>query len=261
MKSKGFIIALLLLFLFLQAGNAWAQNATPPAEKPTSKFVKDCEDVNIYFPTANNPGVKIDLDKPYKGQFGLNFRIEFEMARNSYHTFVECVFERLAEDMLGSSGANTEGIFGANAPNLPEWRDPQSSCINEESLGEKLRSGSPEVVFQPIMNVYSSYIDYIMALYAMVSEKVEIEKGGSAKFEDILRRNEMLGGLVEGEIEDSKTALETAFIGLKEMRKAFVMHVHFQCMLKHLEFYRRAMENLRRVISSLPSIIENASMH
>jgi hypothetical protein len=267
MKPKGFIIATLLLVLFLQAGNILVQADETPK---LPKWIKECDKLAPVYPRIKAERIedqiidesKIDLSKPFANQNGLNFRIAFEKARSDYHAFMECAFEKIVEDMMGTSGGDTSGIFGANAPNLPEWSKPESACIPEKELVDSLKNGSPETLLEPLLKIYNDYVDYLQILYLKASEKIAMEQiGKSIKFEEIQGQNESFGLLVENEIQDALAALDGAFIGLKEMRQAFVMHVHFQCMLKNLEFYRRAMENLRRVVSALPSVIEDASIH
>ncbi len=268
--KKFFATATLFIVLFTQAGSVLAQNSEAAAA-PEPKAIKDCDELSPVFPVILDPETKlstidtakIDLSEPYANQYGLNFRIAFEKARTSYHAYVECVFEKVVEDMLGSSGADTDGIFGANAPNLPEWSKPESACIPEKKLVDSLKNGSPETLLGPLLDTYNLFVDYLRALLVEASDKVEVERGGTIKFEEILSRNETFRLLVENETQYALVALDNAFIGLKSQTfpSAAVKPVHFQCMLKNLEFYRRAMENLRRVITALPAVIEDASIH
>jgi len=62
------------------------------------------------------------------------------------------------------------------------------------------------------------------------------------------------------EIDSSLLAIDLMFTSLKEMRLAFVMHVHFQCTLKYLEKYRKALEKLRKFIQPLPEKLRDASV-
>jgi hypothetical protein len=254
----------LLVFLFLQAGSAWAET-TPPPVASIPKPIKDCDKLSPVYPRTDKGEIdtsKIDITKPYKDQYALNFRIAFEKTRTNYHAYMECVFEKVVEGMMGSSGANTKGIFGANAPNAPEWSKPESACIPEKSLVDNLKDGSPETLLKPLLDTYNDYVDYLQLLFIEASTKIDTTKEGiDVKLDELRGQNEAFKLLVENETQDALAALDGAFIGLKEMRQAFVMHVHFQCMLKNLERYRRAMENLRKVISAIPSVIIDASIH
>ena len=244
----------LLVTLLLQSGSAFAQASSNEA---LPSAIEDCGDKSTDYSKE-----EIDLNKPYQDQNELNFRIAFEKARTDYHAFMACVFEKVVEKMLESAGGDTSGIFGAHAPNLPEWSKPESACVAEENLTNLLKMGSPETLLKPLLEYYNEYVAHLQRLFQDVSNKIVTSNNGEVrKFEEMVTRNKTLRLLVENEVGDAIAALDGTFIGLKEMRQAFVMHVHFQCMLKNLEFYRRAMENLRRVISAIPSVVENASTH
>jgi len=271
MKPKKFLAtATLLLLLFMQAGSAMAQT---PAESDTPKAIKDCDELSPLYPRTEKGEIdasKINLSAPYQGQFGLNFRLAFEKARTSYHAYMECVFENTVKIMLNSAGGSAKSekeqedlIFSANAPNLPEWMKPETACpSNEKGLVETLKGGSPEALVKPLLSTYNDYVDYLNLLFGLVSNRISSnESGKTDSFDVMAEKNKYFKLLVENEIQDALAALDGAFIGLKEMRQAYMMHVHFQCMLKNLEVYRHAMENLRKVISALPSVIINASIH
>jgi hypothetical protein len=264
MNPKKILSALVLsLVLSVQAGTALAQSDQAPATPDTPKVMKDCAKLVPKYPDSETiDASKIDLSKPYKDNFDLNFRIAFEKASNQYHLYMECVFEGMVKEMLGSAGGDTSGIFAAHAPDLPEWMKPESACQKEETLATLLKESSPEQLVKPLLDKYNTYVDYLLLILKIGRDKVNpVENGQSVSIAEIAARKLVLRNLVENEIQDSLAALDGAFNGVKEMRKAFIMHVHFQCMLRNLELYRHAMENLRRVVSGLPSVIENASMH
>jgi len=249
-------IALLSLVLFSQASSAMAQ-ATPP-EPDLPKVMKDCGKLKPKYPGAD----KLDFSKPYTNKFELNFRVAFEKASNQYHLYVECAFENMVSEMLGAAGGNISAIFAANAPNLPEWMNPTSACLKEDMLASLLKGGSPETLVEPLLKEYNRYVDHLLVLTNEARGNASVvEDGRQIQISEINARRLFLKTLVENEIQDSLVALDGALNGLKEMRKAFAMHVHFQCMLRNLELYRHAMENMRTVVSALPAVIQNASMH
>lgn len=258
--KKIFSIIILSFLLLTQAGSALAQSVPAP-EAPTPKVIQDCKKLDPDFTNANK-WKDPDFSKPYSGKFELNFRIAFEKASNQYHLYMECVFERMVEAMLGSAGGDTSGIFAAHAPNLPEFMKPESACLKEDQLATILKSGSPETLLQPLQAKYNAYVDYLNLLLNEGRKNVTVmENGKTIPIDEINARRLFLRTLVDNEIQDALAALHGALNSLKEMRKAFAMHIHFQCMLRNLELYRHAMENLRRVVSGLPAVIENASMH
>jgi hypothetical protein len=278
MSSKRFISILLVLALIaapwvagvhrVSADDA-SVNSASPNMTPTPKAMKDCKDQlpKYLIPDPSNAGSyivdssSIDLTKPYSGQTELDFRIAFEKAGNQYHAYVECVFEGVVTEILGSSGSKTDGIFGAHAPNMPEWSKPEAACQETGALKKVLTDGDPATLVGPMLDNYNLYVSYLQALYdAEINLSPSQDATGTTRFEEAYTKNQSLKQVVENEVQDSLAAMDTAFTGLKDMRQAYTMHVQFQCMLKNLEFYRRAMENLRKVIMALPSVVINASM-
>ena len=62
------------------------------------------------------------------------------------------------------------------------------------------------------------------------------------------------------EIDTSMVTIDLMFTSLKELRLAFVMHVHFQCTLKYLDKYRDTLGELRKLIVPLPGQLRDASV-
>lgn len=191
----------------------------------------------------------------------LQFRIETEKSKNAYHAYIECLFDKAVEVLMGSNGADTDGIASANAANGPEWMKPESACLKEEKLVEVVKDSSPKNLLPYALEAYNKYVAHLKYLYALLGQHPTIDATTVHDFSALVGRQERLKMIVETEIQESIVALDSAFIALKEMRQAFVMHVHFQCMLKNLEMYRRMMANMRTIITTLPPIIEDASMH
>ena len=245
-----FTIVLLSIVVSMSSSRSLTSGANAAAKE--SDYINDCKDLK---PGYN---AEIDLTQPYENT-DLNFRIAFEKARTQYHKFMECVFEKAVEGMLKSSGSNTSGIFGANAPNLPEWMKPESACQTEKTLTGMLVNGSPAILLNSLLEQYNKYTDYLQRLFD--TSQAILRVTDISKLEEAYANNQQFQRIVEGEVQDALVAMDGAFVGLKEMRRAFTMHVHFQCMLKNLEFYRHALENVREVVSALPPVIENASMH
>jgi hypothetical protein len=257
--KKSLSITILAFLLLSQAGFTLAQSTQAPATaSKTPKVIQDCVELKPKYPEAD----KVDFSKPYANKFELNFRVVFERASNRYHAYVECVFEGMVSEMLGAAGGDVSKIFDAKSTPQPEWNKPESACMGEATLVTVLKGGSPETLIQPLLATYDEYVNFLLLMQRKAREKATVmENGRSIPLAEIEARRLFLDTLVKNEIQDSLSALDTALNSLKEMRKAFAMHVHFQCMLRNLEDYRRAMENLRSVVSGLPNVIENASMH
>lgn len=176
----------------------------------------------------------------------LDFRIAFEKARAGYHTYVQCMFAGAVDEMLGTD------------PEL--LLNPESACLAEDALSTTLKGGSPAALLSPIMSAYNEYTKYLNYLFRLITITPGFDVNAPSDLTVQVGRRQKLRILMDNEIQNSLVALDTSFITLKEMRQAFVMHVHFQCMLKHLEQYRRFMSNLRSVVTVIPPLIEDASI-
>lgn len=260
MFKKLFVIFIVLVILSVgcPAGSAMAAEEAAPNKVLTA--CKEKRDAYKKFvgreksEDAIDPSV-LTLEKPYD----LNFRLKFEKARTYYHDFVKCVFDQSAAEILGSAAGDTEGIWTANSPNLAEWMKPEVACLSEEKLAEILKSAGPQGLLKPLLLAHSQYVEYLRAIYNQASVSPTVDEAARDQFWLIVDRNEFFKQLVENEAKDSIVALDAAFNGLKELRQAFTIHVRFQCMLRNLDHYRRALENLRSVMWVIPSLIEDAS--
>ena len=224
-------------------------NAATEAEK--SKIADECE---LY---------ELEFEYPSDENFDhLVFRIAFEKARTQYHDAVKCVFDKSAISILSSAGDDFDAaILAAGAPNFPNLLKPDVACLDEKPLANLLKDSSPENLLQPLLGLYNDYTEYLDGLLVTVSISSLDNKSQIRDFAKVINKLDIFQHLVENEIQNSLVALDAAFISLKEMRQAFMMHVHFQCMLKNLEDYRRVLGNLRAVVSIIPGVIEDCSMH
>ena len=201
--------------------------------------------------------VSVKLEKPY----GTSFRKKFENARTEYHNYMKCIFDHATAEILGSAAGDTDGIFSANSPNLAEWMKPDVACLGEEKLTEILKQAGPGELLKPMLETYNKYTEFLRQLYEKVSQYATLDESSRNQFWLIIDKNNFFRQLVANESQNAIVALNTAFISLKELRQAFVMHVRFQCMLKSLETYRRVLENMRSVMWVIPDLIEDASKH
>lgn len=200
-----------------------------------------------------------DGDKDFND---LTFRISFEKARTQYHDAVKCVFDKSVISILSSAGDDLgAATLTAGAPNFPNLLKPDVACLNEKPLANLLKDSSPENLLQPLLNLYNKYTEHLQNLMTIASVYSADNETQIRDFANVINKLSIFQHMVENEIQNSLVALDAAFISLKEMRQAFVMHVHFQCMLKNLEDYRRVLGNLRTVVSIIPGVIEDCSMH
>ena len=198
--------------------------------------------------------------------YTLSFRVQFEQVKNAYHSYMSCIFEGSTAAVLGNAGGMKEAIlasFSAHSPNLPSLPDllrPAAACLKTESLAAELKETSPETLLQPLLNVYSKYADYLSKLLNAIGD-VQLSQQSISDFTDFFKQGESFKLMVNNELQNSIIAMDSAFSAVKALRQAFIMHVYFQCILKNLESYRRDFENLRNIVSMMPPLLENASMH
>ncbi len=195
----------------------------------------------------------------------LEFRLRFEKVRTKYHDHVKCVFDASMIATLGSAGGVQEHIPAGSLPNLdnflPDLLNPSKACLNLNKIKRILDDTSPTNLVAPMLKTYNLYVAHLKYLYSKVSATPTITSSSGNDFETIFKNNKKFKLIMENEIQNSLIALDAAFIALKELRQAFIMHVHFQCMLKNLETYRKVMSNVRSIVTTLPSIITDASIH
>lgn len=234
------------------------------AEEPENEVIKTCKEQMDELKKAIGREKEDEFDKEsieLEEPYDLSFRIKFEEARTLYHDFVKCIFDNATAQILGSAAGETEGIFSANSPNLAEWMKPEAACLEEPDLKKILEQAGPEGLLKTLLKTNNQYVDYLRKLRNEASTETQVDDSTRKQFQLIVDRANFFHQLVENEAKDSIVALDSAFIALKELRQAFVIHVRFQCMLKHLELYRRVLENLRSVMWVIPDLIKDASKH
>ena len=226
-------------------------NVVAEAEAEKSKIADECGLYDLKFEYPSDE----DFDD-------LVFRIAFEKARTQYHDVVKCVFDKSVISILSSAGDDLDtATLTAGAPNFPNLLKPDVACLDEKPLANLLKDSSPENLLQPLLSAYNKYTDYLNRLIVTTSVSSSDNQSQIRDFAKVVNKLNTFQNMVENEIQNSLVALDTAFISLKEMRQAFMMHVHFQCMLKNLEDYRRVLGSLRTVVSIIPGVIEDCSMH
>jgi hypothetical protein len=192
------------------------------------------------------------------------FRIEFERARKTYHDAVKCVFDKASNAILLSTvGGPVAYSFSAAdlAELLGDLNKPKKACLEQDKLVEILKNGGPKGLLQPLLELYNKYDAHLTALYKKIEGSITIDEEAMNDFSVLYRRSNFFKILTEDEIQNSIVALDQAFQSLKELRSAFVMHVHFQCMLVNLEEFRRILSNVREIIEIIPPLLDDCSIH
>lgn len=178
----------------------------------------------------------------------------FELAQNSYHDYIGCMFDFAEEEILQRTNKAID------------WLAPKKACRDPDQTETVINRTSPSQMLGPVLQAHTDYKKYLNQLGQSYSDSgVETDsKGGlltgteqymakSAFFGNAERKRQM-------EIDSSLVAIDLMFTTLKELRLAFVMHVHFQCTLKYLEKYRVSLGGLRKLIMPLPGQLRNASV-
>jgi len=195
------------------------------------------------------------------------FMNDLNIARNAYHMYVTCIFQ-FAQDAVWGVAESTFSA-SANAPTLstiqsPDMNKPNEACISQDKLKEKVKGQtSPDQMLPPLLEIFEDYKTFLESkILPMYDQKVT--KASSNSYNRLAISVASVNAFklkVQTELENSLVAMDMAFTALTELRTAYVMHVHLQCMLKNLEKYRNIIESIRGVVEDLPSRLEDASTH
>lgn len=204
----------------------------------------------------------------------------FEKAQLAHHNYVGCMFDfaeravLFSEDAEGTEGAEQSGVMAANTLNtgaipilggLVDWMTPDQACLSDTELSKVIKKSEPSQMLKPILDAHSKYKDHLLIIgNEFDNEGILTDKKGKPlkALEALQAKTANIGTLKrqrQMEIDSSLLAIDLMFTSLKELRLSFVMHVRFQCTLKFLDKYRRALENLRNIIEPLPIQLEDAS--
>jgi hypothetical protein len=114
-------------------------------------------------------------------------------------------------------------------------------------------------MLDPVLAAHSAYREHLEELEEKFSNQATITNKTGTELEQKRLNYKNLIRQQKLEIESSLLTIDMMFTSLKELRLAFIMHVHFQCTLKYLDRYRRELEELRKIIQPLPDQLRDAS--
>jgi hypothetical protein len=254
------IIIVITLGLFIPSQITTAQEAIQRPTKPE----KGCEDLKPNFGIMYN---NLDL-KTYNFEI---YNTAFNDARDAYHKYVECIFNYAEVKILGGVGVS-KGTMQANTPNFDPSETPiispgiewmtSAACLTHTELNKIIDDTSPNQMLYPLLETYNSYTDHLdklINLYSFLGEE-----GGELTLQQQLdiktRVITSATRKTDTEKQNALVAMNITFASLKELRLAFVMHVHFQCILNNLDKYRKKLEDVRIIVDSLPFELQDASM-
>lgn len=182
-----------------------------------------------------------------------DYKEAFEKMQTTYHDYIGCIFNFAESEIL----LEEEEI---------DWMNPDQACLDPIKLKEVMGKSEPKQMLGPILQAHADYKKYLYKLgYEFDSEGDPSTEDNKlyGQLEMLKARSENIGTLQrqrQMEIDSSLLAVDLMFTSLKELRLSFVMHVQFQCTLKFLDKYMKALENLRNVIEPLPDQLEDASI-
>ena len=195
------------------------------------------------------------------------FQDEFEKVQKQYHEYVACFFDYAEKEILGNVGAS-KGTVQASTPNMINWMDPPAACLTSDKLKEIKNKTVSDAMLPPLLEIYNEYSDYLDALVVLYEYEgretkipdEELSLSGIDQLTEMVKAYTGLDRIVKLEKENALVAMDIAFKSLKELRLAFFMHVHFQCMLNNLEKYRKWLADIRTIVEGFPLMLEDASM-
>ncbi len=272
------VIIIIALGLLMPSQITTAQEAIPRPTKPE----EGCEDLKPNFDIMYTDLVIQTLEGDTKTETSAfnaynleTYDTAFNDARDAYHIYVECIFNYAEVKILGSVGAS-KGTTQALTPNFDPGEAPiigpgiewmtKAACIKQPELGEITGDTSPDQMLPPLLETYNSYIDHLdklIKLYSIIGEEGGGEAGKLSLEQQLDVKTRVIMGATrktDTEKQNALVAMNITFASLKELRLAFVMHVHFQCILNSLDKYRKKLKDVRIIVDSLPFELQDASM-
>jgi hypothetical protein len=264
MKKLNKIIS--LLFSFILVINAYA-----PVSYAQTEPEKECQEEKDAY--SESMLLKTWNEAETKDQNA--YEEAFEELQIAYHDYIGCMFTFAESEILQSEGAEDSGTVAANTLNtgalplvggLVDWMSPDQACLSDEELSTVIKKSDPSQMLDPILQAYSDYKRTLIKLGGEFDGEGKItDEAGEplSAFDALQAKSTNIGTLKrqrQMEIDSALLAIDLMFTSLKELRLSFVMHVRFQCMLKFLDKYRRALEDLRNVVEPLPIQLEDASV-
>ncbi|MBU0727647.1 hypothetical protein KKA95_03095 [Patescibacteria group bacterium] len=257
MKLKKVLIIVLsfvLIGIHIPTGYSEGEELTEPQ--------KECEDKKPDFLEKNEEGIFVLIktleDEITAGTTKLNIDTlneKFEDAQNKYHKYIQCIFDysenRVLEKLIKPDG---------------EYPSAEETCgIDVVSI---IGDTNPDQMLTPLLNtynIYSEYLDELGYIY-LRSGRVDSGEGGENLYNALQQYNILSASFdefnrkISSEKANALVAMDITFVTLKELRLAFVMHNHFQCMLFNLEKYRNFLGKIRTLVEGLPGKLKDASM-
>ena len=188
----------------------------------------------------------------------------FDKTQIAYHSYMGCLFDFAEAKIYDTEMANAAGGVQANTTNtnVIDWMVPNQACLAPAELEKIIKQTSPEGMLAPVLQAQADYKNYLNAFAKDFLNRGSIlDNNGREK--NINEKSNFIATIersTQTEIDTSMVTIDLMFTSLKELRLAFVMHVHFQCTLKYLDKYRDTLGELRKLIVPLPGQLRDASV-
>lgn len=260
MKFKKIItIVLILVVIGITVPAGYMDYSAPEESSATSK----CGDLPAFTELYTTLTEAIDSGKKKLNSSTINEA--YQEAQVKYHKYAECVFT-FTESVIYQNTGWIQGTGQAYDPEFP-WFEPEASCLTQDKLNEVITSTGPTQTLPILLEVnkrYGDHLDNLVSLYQGQGVETEDSEGGVLDaleaFKTGIAEANKFEKKVKVEKENTLVAMDITFKTIKELRLAFVMHIHFQCMLNNLDKYRTLLGDIRRIIQNLPNRLEDASM-
>jgi len=183
-----------------------------------------------------------------------------------YHSFVQCHFDWAENAIFKNDCSASEGTWNTEMTfDWMKWTD--INCMSD--VKEFMLATKPAELVYIISNQLSQYNSFLSQLEGILDENKLSDiyiSNALRSVDNIFQAREIIGTetpkvkrYLNNERSDSKYAINSAWKGLSALREAFVMHVHFMCMMKKLEKYQKALVNIRQILEDFPSRFKDAS--
>lgn len=246
---------MLTMLAIQNVGMVMAQtNELTPAEQA-------CENLNPIFYQEGKITEAWNFPSPLTDKTYLE---HFDKTQIAYHSYMGCLFDFAEAKIYDTEMADAAGGVQANTANtnIIDWMVPDQACLSPNELNKIVQQTSPEEMLASVLQAQADYKNYLNAFTKTFLNKGKIlDNAGREK--SLTEKSNFIAEIersTQTEIDTSMVTIDLMFTSLKELRLAFVMHVHFQCTLKYLDKYRDTLGELRKLIVPLPGQLRDASV-
>lgn len=201
----------------------------------------------IRAPSARAAECKAPEYKPEKQTYsGAELVAEFREAHGAYHGYINCLF-----------GNATDAIIPPDEATTP--MSAEAVCSPETKIVATLKKNNTVDIMRQGINAYNAYTDKLQKL-RIISGQLRTE-GNGEEISFNIQKGVPFQYSIDKEIQYALVAFDRSLMAFSEMRIAYALHRHFQCVQSYLEKALGVVEKFRAIITGLPSRIKDASIH